>query len=101
MNFTDFPITENLDTFNPTCAPEIEKIITRCANFKLEVFNTMETRFIISLVVMSLLVLFRIVTINRPFKFQETEFYKEQVQLRIDLIIIILLIFNLGYLFIF
>lgn len=98
MNLTDFP-NPNLETYNPGCASEIEKIITRCTDFKLQIFNTMESRFIISICIMTVLVLFRLLTIYRPLNFQKTEFYKTQIEMRLDFIIIILLVFNIAYIF--
>lgn len=87
----------NASTFNPACLSDINKIISRCTDFKINVLQTMNLKFLISVIVLCVLVLYQIQNKYRPFKFQESEFYKKYIDYRVDLVISILLIFDIFF----
>lgn len=90
----------NNSYFNTGCITEIDKITTACSKFKLDVYHTMELRFISSVITMMLLLFFQLyIKYNKP-KFSQTEFWRTKIDYRIDFIIIILLFFNILYIFV-
>lgn len=102
MNYTT-PIQafdiNNASTFNPGCYNEINTIIERCTNFKINIISQMNLHFLISVVLLCILVLYQIQAKHNPFKFQQTEFYKNKIDYRVDFIISILLIFDIVFIF--
>lgn len=96
---TAFDINNN-SLFKQNCIDEINKVFGQQESFRLHVFQVMQQRFIISLIVMSLLIFYQIYFIKyiHP-KYSQTEFYQKKIDYRIDLVIIILLAFNILYVF--
>lgn len=103
MNYTlpqqAFDINNN-SLFNTGCIDEINKVFGQQETFRLHVFQVMQHRFIVSLIIMSILIFYQLYFIKyiQP-KYSQTEFYKKQIDYRIDLVIIILLSFNILYIF--
>lgn len=101
MNYTIPQIAFNINNnslFNTGCIDEINKVLGQYQKFQLHVYQVMQHRFIISLIIMSILVFYQLFYIKyyQP-KYSQTEFYKEKIDKRIDLAIIIFMVFNILY----
>jgi hypothetical protein len=99
FNTTSEMMRDNNSLYNTGCIDEINKVMSECSQFKIHVINTMNQRFVISLVIMSILIFFQMWIKYRQPKFSQTQFWKEKIEYRIDLIIIILMFFNILYIF--
>lgn len=101
-NYTIPQVAYDIDKnslYNTGCINEIHKVTDMCTNFKLSVYQSMNTNFTIAICVMFALVLFRILTIYRPLPFQKLDFYKRYLEYRVDFIIVCLIIFYVAYYF--
>lgn len=93
MNVPNFTMNIHKgETYNTGCLNEIETIIQKCTDFKTDVTSDLGLRFKIGVIILFILIFFRIFTIYKPFKFQQSEFYKNYVEFRIDFILLVLVI---------
>ena len=99
INTTSEMMRDNLSLYNTGCIEEVSKVTAQCSGFKLHVIQSMNHRFIASLVIMSILIFFQLYIKYRSPKFSQMEYWSEKIDYRIDLIIVILMFFNILYLF--
>jgi len=70
--------------YNTGCIKEINQVLSQCENFKLKVYQVMDMRLKVAIVLMACLFgLILYIKYKSP-KFSQTEFYKEQVDSRLD-----------------
>lgn len=104
MNFTNYTnlVTgrDNASFYNPSCIDELQKMATKCTDFKAQVINTVHQRFLIGMIVTFILFAFIIyVKYDKP-KFSQTEFYKKHIEYRIDFFTLMIFIITISLLFI-
>ena len=78
------------ETFNTGCIDEINKCVSGCKNFQLDVANSIVSRFRIGLIILCVLVLYQLyVNYNKPL-YSQSEFYKKYIDYRLDYAILVL-----------
>lgn len=99
MNFTPLDINEN-SMFSTGCSHDVDVATRLCSDFRLDVFQTYETRFIVSIIIMTILILYQLFVKYRKPNYTTTDFYMRYVDYRIDFVMIIFMFFNIVYLFV-
>ena len=104
LNATNLTFTEfnDLSLFNPSldCTREWAVCQKMISEFKVEIINTVSTRFKIALTLLTILIIYKLYTEYSKPKFSQTIFYKEKIAYRIDFILMITLICLIGLMFI-
>lgn len=99
MNDTIAFDINNNSFFNPGCIDEINKITTKCSDFKVHVVNTIETRFIIALSITLALILWKLIIEEIEPKFSKTETYKF-INARLNMALFITVLCDIALLFV-
>jgi hypothetical protein len=100
-NFTNF--VTNRDNFsfnNPVCDKELNALAKYCSDFKVEVINTINTRFKTGLIISFILYSFIIYVHLKQPKFSQTEFYKNQIEFRLYFFTWVIFLITLGLMFV-
>jgi hypothetical protein len=93
-----FDINNN-SFFNTGCIDEINKITERCSQFKLQVIEHMDKKFMIALIILSIFIMYQLAIKYYKPKFSQSRFYMKYIDYRIDFVIIILLVSYIAYIF--
>jgi ADP-heptose:LPS heptosyltransferase len=86
--------------YNPSCLKEMERFSQFCTDFRIDIINSVTTRFKIIIFLLVILITIKIYIDNKQPKFSQTQFYQEKVKYRIDFIIMITAICTIGLMFI-
>jgi len=99
-NITNFSLNlYNTSTYNTGCIAEIEKVTGQFTKFKLLVYQTYDTRFLIGFIILFLLVMIKLyITSKRP-KFFEENKIGIIIDDKLTLTIILLFVMLIGLLF--
>lgn len=89
----------NNSFYSTGCIDEVNKALSQCSHFKTEVTDILGTKFKIALIILFILIVFKIVTEYKDFKFVHTEWFKFLIR-RIDWVILLLIIMLTAYFFI-
>lgn len=97
-NFSGININDN-SLFNTGCIEENNKVLAKCLDFKLQIYSTMNNRFIVVLIILTILILYQIWTKYLQYEYTKSRNYFLYVESKIDLVIMILLAFIICYIF--
>lgn len=89
----------NNSLFNTGCIEENNKVLAQCLDFKLQIFSTMNHRFVGAIIVLTILVLYQIWTKYLQYEYTKSRNYFLYVESKIDLAIMFLLAFIICYIF--
>lgn len=97
-NNTMFEEMTNLTTYNTGCIRETELMAKFCTDFKVQVFQIYQERFIIGFIILVILIFLRLYLTRAEPSITKNEFYLKHIDGRIDLAIMFLSIMLLWLL---
>ena len=90
---------QNFSFYNPNCYDELRKFADVCTDFKANVLSTFHNKFIVVLIVLSIIIAYTLIIKYAQPKFSKSDFYLKYIDRRIDFILAIVTMIMIAYIF--